>query len=126
MGGIMPSLAHSPDEADGAALCLQSAIIHYGFRIGQKREIITQQSSFADAKLNAFKAELAQKKEARNQLAIGSGFGNAVTDFRRIPLSLNSALISLIFFWDTLLKTVVGMNNQWVLVKEQPMHSCRL
>jgi len=39
MGAIMPSLAHSPDEADVETLCLQSAIINFGFHPGQKREV---------------------------------------------------------------------------------------
>lgn len=39
MRGIMPALAHSPDEADVETLCLQSAIINFGFHPGQKREV---------------------------------------------------------------------------------------
>lgn len=39
MGAIMPSMAHSPDEADAAALCLQSAIHNFGFALGQRRDI---------------------------------------------------------------------------------------
>jgi hypothetical protein len=39
MGAIMPSLAHSPDEADACTLALQSAIINYGFHPGQTRDI---------------------------------------------------------------------------------------
>lgn len=35
MGAIMPSLAHSPDEADAASLVLQAAMINYGFAPGQ-------------------------------------------------------------------------------------------
>ena len=39
MGAIMPSMAHSPDEADALSLCLQSAIINFGFYPGQRREV---------------------------------------------------------------------------------------
>lgn len=36
MNAVMPSLAHSPDEADAAALCIQAAMINFGFTPGQK------------------------------------------------------------------------------------------
>lgn len=39
MGSIMPSLAHSPDEADACTLALQAAIMNYGFTPGQRREV---------------------------------------------------------------------------------------
>lgn len=39
MGAILPSLAHSPDRADAAALALQSAVLNFGFHPGQKREM---------------------------------------------------------------------------------------
>lgn len=39
MGAVMPALAHSPDEADAAALVLQAAMINYGFYPGQRREM---------------------------------------------------------------------------------------
>lgn len=51
MGAIMPSLAHSPDEMDGAALCLQSAIINFGFAPGQARALGSENNSFADKKM---------------------------------------------------------------------------
>lgn len=41
MAAIMPSLAHSPDEADACTLCLQSAIINFGFHPGQKKDLPT-------------------------------------------------------------------------------------
>lgn len=68
MGGINPSLAHSPDEADAVALCLQAAILRFGFRIGQRMEI-PRVDSFADMKMYALQkeqeAEAARKKAAR-------------------------------------------------------------
>lgn len=39
MKHVIPALAHSPDEADSAALCLQVAIMRHGFAAGQKREL---------------------------------------------------------------------------------------
>lgn len=37
MGAILPSLAHSPDRADAAALALQSAVLNFGFHPGQRK-----------------------------------------------------------------------------------------
>lgn len=51
MGAIMPSLAHSPDEMDAAALCLQSAIINFGFTPGQVRALGSENNSFVDKKM---------------------------------------------------------------------------
>lgn len=39
MMGVLPALAHSPDEADSYALCLQAAITNFGFYEGQVREV---------------------------------------------------------------------------------------
>lgn len=39
MSAVMPSLAHSPDEADSCTLALQAAILTFGFHPGQTREI---------------------------------------------------------------------------------------
>jgi len=50
MGGIMPSLAHSPDEADAAALALQAAMMVFGFRAGNKKDIVGVRN-FAEEKL---------------------------------------------------------------------------
>lgn len=44
MQSISPSLAHSPDRADAAALCLQAAKMRFAFVPGQKRDIVVQQS----------------------------------------------------------------------------------
>lgn len=55
MSAIAPSLAHSPDEADAAALCLQSAIIMYGFEPGQRRDL-QKGKTFEEEKFLAFLA----------------------------------------------------------------------
>lgn len=39
MKHVMPALAHSPDEADSAALVLQAAVMKYGLSVGQRREL---------------------------------------------------------------------------------------
>lgn len=60
MGAVAPILAHSPDEADSAALALQSAIINFGFRPNEIREIPAT-TSFIDEKMRAYEA--LRKKE---------------------------------------------------------------
>lgn len=54
MGAVMPSLAHSPDEADAASLALQSAILNFGFTPGQRKDIIASES-FVLQKVQAFR-----------------------------------------------------------------------
>ncbi len=86
MKGIMPALGHSPDEADAGCLCLQSAIIHCGFRVGQKREPIAQ-NSYVDQKLTLFKAQMRAEQEQKKDITVSSGFGSPVTDFKNIPFA---------------------------------------
>ena len=66
MRGIAPALAHSPDEADAAALCLQAAMINYGFSPGQKVEIQRGASSFESEKLRVYK-QMIQKEQAAQE-----------------------------------------------------------
>jgi len=40
MNAISSLFGRSPDEADAAMLCLQSAIMHHGFHLGQTMEIV--------------------------------------------------------------------------------------
>lgn len=56
IGAKHPGMAHSPDHADAAALCLQSAIHNFGFSIGARREI-PQVSDFNQMKWIAHNAE---------------------------------------------------------------------
>jgi len=60
MSTIDPSLAHSPDEADSAALCLQAAMIAGGFSIGMKSEQRTPQ--IHDSKMWAYMQEISKMK----------------------------------------------------------------
>lgn len=66
MGAIMPSLAHSPDEADAAALCLQSAIINYGFTPGQRRDM-ENSVEFGHDKFWVYKQILEMEKEEQKE-----------------------------------------------------------
>ncbi len=74
MSAVSPRLAHSPDEADSAALCLQAAIINYGFSPGQKRDVVSH-NSFADDKYSAY-------KQITNP---GTNVGQPQTDTRPAP-----------------------------------------
>lgn len=58
MRSIRPDLGHSPDEADGVALCLQSAMLTHGFSAGMRREI-TEVKGFANQKMEGYKLALA-------------------------------------------------------------------
>jgi hypothetical protein len=61
IAAVNPTLAHSPDEADAGALCLQAAIIRLGFFPGQMREM-PKNMDYAHKKLAAF--DLKQYREA--------------------------------------------------------------
>lgn len=65
MGAISPLLAHSPDEADSVAMCVQAAKIRFGFTPGQRREINKQGFTLQDEKwwvsLNALAEEESHK-----------------------------------------------------------------
>ena len=63
MGAISPSLAHSPDEADSAALCLQAAKIKFGFTPGQMRDT-EKRESFEIQKWHA--ALMAKQEEQKH------------------------------------------------------------
>lgn len=55
MSSISPSLAHSPDEADAASLCLRAAILNYGFSPGQ-RKAAQPSTQLVDEKYAAYRA----------------------------------------------------------------------
>jgi hypothetical protein len=59
MGAVMPSMAHSPDEADSAVLCLMSAIHNYGFSLGERRDL-PMVKTFAHEKLIEHNARVQQ------------------------------------------------------------------
>ena len=59
------ALGRSPDEADAAMLCLQSAIIHHGFYPGQTRDIVNYSSDTARAFDIARKQYIQQQEQSR-------------------------------------------------------------
>jgi hypothetical protein len=61
MGAKNPAMAHSPDRADAAALTLQAAIMCYGFKLGQRREI-PKTDNFADLKMLTHRYEMETAK----------------------------------------------------------------
>lgn len=54
MKAILPSMAHSPDEADAAALCIQAAMLRFGFVTGQRVAVATYEDSFIGRKIQAW------------------------------------------------------------------------
>lgn len=76
MGAIMPQLAHSPDEADAAALCLQAAIMNFGFYPGQKRDLAVKRD-FVDEKYFLYNQEREAKVIEELPLA---RFNSAIED----------------------------------------------
>lgn len=84
MAAIMPALAHSPDEADAATLCLQSAIMNFGFSLGQKREI-RKIDDFVSVKMFAHEKEVEMREQKHAGMVIRNGFGLDVTSFGKKP-----------------------------------------
>lgn len=64
MAAINPKLAHSPNEADAAALILQLAVRRFGFRVGAKLPVPKQMSAW-DEKMTAFLQEKRQESAMR-------------------------------------------------------------
>lgn len=62
MGTINPSQAHSPDEADAAALALQVAILKFGFTPGQRREVKREDTFTAQKMYAAMAAKMVQEE----------------------------------------------------------------
>ena len=62
MGAIQPSLAHSPDEADAAALCLLAAMTNAGFYPGQKKALQKIEPGFMQ-EIAAWKANVRMIQE---------------------------------------------------------------
>jgi len=86
MQNISPSLAHSPDEADSIALCLQAAKIKFGFLPGQKYDV-SRVESFNLEKWNARMMEnkaLGEQVRAYNPVAdfLGSQEDSSDPTFR--------------------------------------------
>lgn len=63
MSAISSLLGRSPDEADAAMLCIQSAVLHHGFFPGQTREVIR----YADEDSRKFDIAVRQYQEQLKQ-----------------------------------------------------------
>lgn len=81
MKGIMPSLARSPDEADAAALCLQSAILNFGFREGEVFPLENYNDE-ADIKYWTHQKELAMKQEDHGPMVLEANFAGRIEDLK--------------------------------------------
>lgn len=86
VGAVMPSLAHSPDEADAMAICLQSAIHTLGFSLGQRKEIPRVENHFVHEKLLATQAQATQMKQESTKggtsgFTLEAGFTTTIEDF---------------------------------------------
>lgn len=88
MAAANPGMAHSPDEADAAALCLQSAILTLGFKPGLKLPLQSKPKDLLEEKIAKLKgtsiqdtplsnAELLAKKR-REQLAPTANFSKGL------------------------------------------------
>lgn len=73
IGASNPGMAHSPDEADAAALALQAAMIRYGFTPGQRREI--RESSFMFEKAEVHRLQMEEQKHGGSGGGVEAGFG---------------------------------------------------
>jgi hypothetical protein len=71
---IDPRIAHSPDEADAAALCIQIAKMNYGWYPGELRAIAgVENDTFMSQKLFAIMRERDQLKQQLESQAAGGG-----------------------------------------------------
>lgn len=84
MGSQMPSLAHSPDEADAASLALQSAILLFGFTPGQFRSMPEVKNSMVELNLQAAALEEQKnliKEKNRRRVQLTAGFSGSLADY---------------------------------------------
>lgn len=63
MRAVLPSLARSPDEADAIALCLQSAILNYGFIAGGKANIVPEFTNEYDKRMFLHHTQLKMEQQ---------------------------------------------------------------
>lgn len=93
MSAESPSLAHSPDEADAASLCLQAAIIQGGFTAGHVQAQVSIPTNFRDEKAFAHVQEMERiKREAssRNTGIPKASFKGGLESFARHHKSFSS------------------------------------
>jgi hypothetical protein len=77
MGAIMPSLAHSPDEADSVALALQAAKICFGFTPGATYEAKAKESFQMEKWYAQVHAQMVEEKESiQGHINLTANFNN--------------------------------------------------
>lgn len=86
MNARSSSLARSPDEADAAMLCLQSAMIHYGFRLGQRQEVVQHIDPFA-RDYHIRKEQLEAEKHTVSRKRVLPTYSQPLTRLRRVSFS---------------------------------------
>lgn len=85
MGTISPSRAHSPDEADAAALALQAAIIKFGFVPGQRREL-AKIESFTLEKMYAFTQNKMVEEQHNQEIRFKDDYSCDIYDAIRVKV----------------------------------------
>lgn len=78
IGASNPGLAHSPDEADAAALAVQAAMLKFGFTPGQR--VVIREQNFADEKYRVFQEEMRTEEQQHGRQSIEAGFGVGLED----------------------------------------------
>lgn len=78
IGAAIPSLAHSPDEADAVVLCHQAAIYH-GFSLGQVMAI-PKVESFAHEKLLEYRAQNKVTMAEQEAFILKADFSGSISD----------------------------------------------
>lgn len=86
MKGVQPELAHSPDEADAAALCLQSAILNFGFYPGETKNmnVLVANDPYLQSAIRAQREVDMKKKEYDRKTPIKSGFGGGFESYLKM------------------------------------------
>ncbi len=79
MMAVMPNMAHSPDEADTIALCLQAAIHNYNFSLGQRVDV-PRVEGFIHEKLLAHRLMTMQEVRSEENKGVRTDF-NLQADF---------------------------------------------
>lgn len=74
MGAVSSLLGRSPDEADAAMLCLQSAILHHGFYPGQSKEVI----KYGSPEAKAFAIAMEQHKPIQKPFRLTANYSKGI------------------------------------------------
>lgn len=86
MNAINPGRGSSPDEADGASLCLFTAIHRHGFFKEQVKDITQVQDFFAQKYAAMQKAEMIEQQKAETFKGVKAGFNTDFDGTRKVKL----------------------------------------